>query len=239
MAELIWDRLGFTLILSFCTLLFTWVLACRSASIRPCGNIRSATISSPFIGFIGLAIPNFLLALVLMYVGVPYFGQSVGGLFSPQFQKRPGAGPSSLDLLTHLWIPMIVIGAAGTAALIRIMRANLLDELNKPYVTTARAKGLSGVAAAAQISGPRRAQPVRLDRRLDAAEPRSPAPIIVVGRAEPADRRAAAARALLSQDMYLAGAFILMLSLLTMIGTLISDILLALARSAHPAANSP
>ena len=95
-----------------------------------------------FLGFIGLAMPKFLLALVLMYVGFRYFGQSVGGLFSPEYADAAWNLGKLLDLLSHLWIPMVVLGVAGTAGLIRIIRANLLDELNKPYVTTARAKGL-------------------------------------------------------------------------------------------------
>ena len=134
--------LGFTLMLSVSTLLFVWAV---SFPIGIYSAVRQYSIGDyvfTFLGFIGLAMPNFLLALVLMYVGFRYFGQSVGGLFSPEFRMRRGPGQSSWICSTHLWIPMIVIGTARTAALIRIMRANLLDELNKPYVITARAKGL-------------------------------------------------------------------------------------------------
>ena len=95
-----------------------------------------------FIGFIGLAVPNFLLALVLMWIGFSVFGLSMGGLFSSQFEDAPWSLAKLLDLLSHLWVPVVVLGTAGTAGLIRILRANLLDELNKPYVEAARAKGL-------------------------------------------------------------------------------------------------
>src|SRR5690606_10069044 len=98
---------------------------------------------STIIGYIGLAIPNFLLALVLMYIAFKYFNQSVGGLFSPEYQDAPWSMGKVLDMLAHMWVPVVIIGTAGTAGLIRIMRANLLDELHKPYVVTARAKGMS------------------------------------------------------------------------------------------------
>ena len=126
-------------------------------------------------GFLGLAIPNFILALTLMYFSYRYFGQSVGGLLSPEFVEAPWSWPKFVDLLAHLWIPIIVIGTNGTAALIRILRANLTDELNKPYVVTARAKGLPEYQVHPAVPGAHRAQPLRLGDRLGAAASSSPA----------------------------------------------------------------
>ena len=117
--------------------------ACRSASIRQCRNTPLGDYIVTFFGMIGLAVPNFLFALILMYLSYRYGGQALIGLFSQEYANAPWSLGKFLDLLKHLWIPVIIIGTAGTAGLIRTMRANLLDELNKPYVDTARAKGLS------------------------------------------------------------------------------------------------
>jgi peptide/nickel transport system permease protein len=179
-----------------------------------------------FIGFIGLAVPNFLLALVLMYIGFNYFGQSVGGLFSPEFQHVPWSWAKFMDLMGHLWIPMIVIGAAKTAELIRIMRANLLDELNKPYVTTARSKGMSELRMLVKY-------PIRLALNPFVSTIGWVLPSLISGAVIASvvlnlpTAGPLLLAALQSQDMYLAGSFILMLSILTLIGTLVSDILLA------------
>ena len=122
-----------------------------------------------FIGFIGLAIPGFMLALIVMYVGFEYFDANVGGLFSAEFAEAPWSVAKFVDLAKHLPIPAIVLGVAGTAQLIRIMRANLLDELRKPYVMTARARGLSEFRVILQVPGARRAQSVRQHDRLPAS----------------------------------------------------------------------
>ncbi len=119
-----------------------------------------------FVGFIGLAIPDFLLALIVMYVGFAYFGANVGGLFSPEYADAPWSFARAWDLTKHLPIPAIVLGVAGTAQLIRIMRANLLDELRKPYVMTARARGLPELSRHPAVPGARRAQSVRQHDRL-------------------------------------------------------------------------
>ena len=225
-AELIWDQLGFTLILSIATLLFSWVISFPIGVYSAVRQYSVADFVFTFIGFIGLAVPNFLLALVLMYIGFEYFGQSVGGLFSPQYQDVPWSWGKFLDLMSHLWIPMIVVGASKTAELIRIMRANLLDELNKPYVTTARAKGMSEVRMLVKY-------PIRLALNPFVSTVGWVLPSLISGAVIASvvlnlpTVGPLLLTALQSQDMYLAGSFILMLSLLTLIGTVISDILLA------------
>ena len=224
--NLIKGRLGFTLLLSLSSLLMTWAIA------FPIGIYSAVRKYSPgdylftLIGFLGLAIPDFLLALVMMYVAFKYFGQSVGGLFSERFIGEPWSFDKLIDLAGHLWIPMVIVGMAGTAGLIRILRANLLDELFKPYVITARSKGISERRVIMRY-------PVRI-----ALNPF----ISTIGWALPALFSGETIvgvvlslptigplllNALKTQDMYLAGSIILILSTLTVIGTLISDILLA------------
>lgn len=226
-AELIWDQLGFTMLLSLATLLFAWAI---SFPIGVYSAVKQYSIGDyivTFIGFIGLAIPNFLLALVLMYIGFRYFGQSVGGLFSPEYRTAPWSWAKVWDLVGHLWIPMIVIGAARTAELIRIMRANLLDELNKPYVTTARAKGLSEMRLIFKY-------PIRIALNPFVSTVGWVLPSLVSGAVIVSvvlnlpTVGPLLLSSLQSQDMYLAGGFILLLSVLTLVGTIISDILLAI-----------
>lgn len=225
-SQLIWSRLGLTLVVSFSALMFTWVVA------LPIGIYSAVKQYSPgdylvtFIGFIGLATPNFMLALILMWIAFNYYGMNVTGLFSEQFIDAPWNIAKIIDLLKHLWLPMIVVGTAGTASLIRIMRANLLDELNKPYVDTARAKGLNELQLLLKY-------PVKLAlnpfiSRVGWSLPRliSGAVITSVVLNLPTSG-ALFLRSLKSQDMYLAGSFVLLLSILTVIGTFISDLLLA------------
>lgn len=225
-AELIWDQLGFTLILSISTLLFSWVVSFPIGVYSAVRQYSAADYFFTFVGFIGLAVPNFLLALVLMYIGFSYFGQSVGGLFSPEYQNEPWSWGKLYDLLSHLWIPIIVIGASKTAELIRIMRANLLDELNKPYVTTARAKGMPEVRMLVKY-------PIRLALNPFVSTVGWVLPSLISGAVIASvvlnlpTVGPLLLNALQSQDMYLAGSFILMLSMLTLVGTLVSDILLA------------
>lgn len=225
-AELIWGQLGFTLVLSLATLLFAWAV---SFPIGVYSAVRQYSIGDyivSIIGFIGLAIPNFLLALVLMYIGFKYFGQSVGGLFSPEYRDAPFSMAKLWDLMKHLWIPIIVIGTAQTAELIRIMRANLLDELSKPYVTTARAKGMSEARLIFKY-------PIRIALNPFISTVGWVLPSLVSGAVIVSvvlnlpTVGPLLLTSLQSQDMYLAGAFILLLSLLTLIGTIVSDILLA------------
>lgn len=225
-SDLIWDRLALTLLLSTLSLIFTWLIAI------PVG-VYSATRQYSFFdylftvfGFLGKGIPDFLLALVLMWVGFAWLNMDVGGLVSPEFQGAPMSLAKALNILEHIWIPIVVLATGGAAGLIRVMRANMLDELGKPYVETAYAQGLSERQV---IWG----YPVRV-----ALNPF----ISTVGWALPAlfsgDVITAVVlnlpttgplllQALKMQDMYLAGSFILILSVFTVIGTLISDLLLA------------
>lgn len=223
---LIWGRLGLTLLISIATLLFTWVIAFPIGIYSAVNKYSIGDYIATFFGFVGLAIPNFLLALVLMYISFKYFNQSVGGLFSAEYVDAAWSIEKVLDLLAHLWIPMVILGTAGAASLIRIMRANLLDELHKPYVRTARAKGLPEWKVILKY-------PVRVALNPFISTAGWLLPTLVSGSIIVATVLSLPTTgpmllsALTTQDMYLAGAFILLLSLLTMIGTLVSDVLLA------------
>ena len=225
-ASLIWDRMGFTLLLSLGTLTFTWVFAFAVGVYSAVRRYSLADYLLSFLAFIGLAVPGFLIALVLLYVSAHFFNQSVGGLFSPQFVEAPWSGAKVLDLMQHLWIPIIIIGLSQTASLVRIMRANLLDELHKPYVVTARAKGLPESRLLLKY-------PVRVAINPFVSTVGWSLPALVSGEAIVAivlslpTTGPLLVRALQSKDMYLAGSFILLLSTLTVIGTLISDVALA------------
>lgn len=225
--SLIWNRLMLSFTLSLSTLLFVWAVALPVGIYSAVRQYSLGDYTFTFLGFIGLAIPNFLLALVLMYIGFKFFGQSVGGLFSPEYQEAPWSWAKFLDMLGRLWIPIVIIGTAGTASLIRIMRANLLDELRKPYVVTARAKGLPEHQVIMRY-------PVRVALNPFVSTIGWVLPALISGEAITAivlslpTTGPLLLRSLMSQDMYLAGSFILMLSTLTIIGTLLSDVLLAL-----------
>jgi peptide/nickel transport system permease protein len=225
-SELIWGRLGLTFTMSLVTLIFTWIVAFPVGILSAVRQYSVGDYISTIIGYIGLATPNFLLGLVLMYIAFKYFNQSVGGLFSPGYADAAWSWGKVWDLVKHLWIPVIIIGTAGTAGLIRIMRANLLDELHKPYVTTARAKGMSEWRLTLKY-------PVRIALNPFVSTVGWTLPVLVSGSAIVSIVLALPTtgplllRALMSQDMYLAGSFIMLLSVLTVIGTFISDILLA------------
>ena len=224
--ELIWDRLMLTFIISLCSLVFVWIVAFPIGIYSAVRQYSIGDYVATFFGFIGLATPNFLLALILMYIAFKFFNQSVGGLFSPEYIDAAWSWGKILDLLAHLWVPVVIIGTAGTAGLIRIMRANLLDELKKPYVVTARAKGLSEWKLLFKY-------PVRIALNPFISTVGWVLPTLVSGAAIVSivlslpTTGPLMIRALLSQDMYLAGSFLLMLSVLTVIGTLVSDVLLA------------
>ena len=143
--NLIWERLGYTLLITSTATLLTWLVAFPVGVYSALRQYSALDYTATLAAFVGLATPNFLLALVLMYLGYEWFGIAVGGLFSPEYASAPWSLAKFGDLLGHLWIPAVVIGTAGMAGLMRIMRANLLDELGKPYVTTALAKGLGPV----------------------------------------------------------------------------------------------
>ena len=226
-SSLIGERMGLTLILSFATLLFTWAIA---LPIGVYSAVRRYTLGDYIVtmaGFIGLAVPNFLLALVLMYVGVTVFHADLGGLFSPEYLDAPWSLARAGDLAAHLWIPMLILGTGGAASLIRIMRANLIDQLHQPYVDTARAKGLSELTLLFRY-------PIRIALNPFVSTLGWVLPHLVSGSViisivlNLPTAGPLLLQSLLSQDQYLAGAFLLLLCLLTLVGTLLSDILLAL-----------
>ncbi|WP_062014512.1 ABC transporter permease [Aureimonas sp. AU4] len=226
--DVIWGRLGYTFLISFCTLLFIWALALPIGIYSAVRQYSIGDYVATFFGFLGLAIPNFLLALVLMYITVSYFGASVGGLFSPAMVDAPWGPAKFADFLGHVWLPIVVVGTAGLASLIRIMRANLLDELHKPYVTTARAKGVSEFRLL--LKYPVRVALNPLISTLGWILPALVSGEIIVSVVLSLPTTGPMLlRALLAQDMYLAGSIILMVSVLTLVGTLVSDILLAIA----------
>jgi peptide/nickel transport system permease protein len=225
-SELLWDRLGLTVAVAFSALIATWLIA---FPIGIYSAVRKYSVGDYFFtafGMIGLATPSFLVALILMYVAFAWFGQSVGGLFSPEYRDAPWTWGKFTDLLAHIWIPLLVIATNGTAGLIRILRANLLDELDKPYVVTARAKGLT--EARLLVKYPIRAalNPFVSSLGYVLVGIVSGEAIISVVLNLPTTGPLLL-QALKAQDMYLAASFILMLSVLTVIGTLLSDILLA------------
>ena len=225
--NLIWERLGFTLLITFSATLLTWLIAFPVGVYSALRQYSVLDYAATLMAFVGLATPNFLLALVLMYLGYEWFGIAVGGLFSPEYASADWSMGKLGDLLAHLWIPAVVIGMGGTAGMVRIMRANLLDELGKPYVTTALAKGLHPTRLV--IKYPLRIAINPFISTVGWMLPHliSGAAIIAVVLSLPTTGPLLL-DSLKNQDMYLAGSFLLMLSALTVIGTLLSDILLAI-----------
>jgi peptide/nickel transport system permease protein len=224
-ASVIGGQLVLTFVVSMAAIVLTWVIA---LPIGIYSAVRRYTIGDyvlTVIGFFGLAVPNFLLALALLYLAFSWFGLSVGGLYSPEFQTASMSFAKLLDLGKHLIIPSIVLGAAGTASLIRVMRANLLDELGKPYVITARARGLSERRLIAKY-------PVRVALNPFASSIGFLFPQIVSGGIIVSIVLSLPTvgptllESLQAQDMYLAGAILLLVGVLTVVGTLTSDIVL-------------
>lgn len=225
-SSLIWTRLALTFILSLTTTLFIWIVAIPIGIYSAVKQYSLGDYIATTVGFIGLATPNFLLALIFMYIGFSVFGTNVGGLYSPEYIGEPWTFAKVLNMLTHLWIPVVVLGTAGTAGLIRTLRANLLDELRKPYVVTARAKGLPERKLILKY-------PVRIAMNFFVSAQSnilvtliSGATIVSVVLNLPTTGPLLLG-ALMAQDMYLAATFILLLSTLNVISTLISDIVLA------------
>lgn len=224
-ADVIGDRLVLSVVVSLSAIAFTWLVALPIGVYSAVRKYSVGDFVLTSIGFFGLAVPSFLLALVLMYFGFLFFGVSVGGLFSPQFEHAPWGLAKTWDLAKHLVIPAVVLGTAGTAQLVRIMRANLLDELKKPYVDAARAKGLSERRLVAKY-------PVRVALNPFASSIGFLFPQVVSGAVVVSVVLSLPTvgplllTALQAQDMYLAGAIVLLLGVLTVIGTLVSDIIL-------------
>ena len=224
--DLIWDRIALTAMVAMASMVFTFVVGVPIGIYSALNKYTPGDFTFTVVGYVGLATPNFMLALVLMWIGFRYFGHSVGGLFSPQFQEQAWSLAKVLDLLVHLWVPVVVLGTAGTAGLIRVTRAMLMDELQKAYVVTARSKGVSESRLIFKYPVRIALNPVASTIGWRLTEIISGAPIVAVVLSLPTTGPVLL-RALLSQDMYLAGAFLLLLSVLTVLGTFISDVLLA------------
>lgn len=224
--DVIWPRIGLTVVLSLASLLFIWVVAIPIGIYSAVRRYTAGDYLATFIGFLGLAIPNFLLALAVMYIAFSVFGMHVGGLFSPEFVEAPWSWARVMDLLAHLWLPMIVLGTAGTASVIRIIRANLMDELHKPYVMAARAKGKGEFALLMKYPVRHALNPFVSGQNDIFVDIVSGGTIvaIVMGLQTTGPLLLDALR---NQDMYMAASFILMLSVLIVIGTFLSDLLLA------------
>ena len=223
--EVIGDRLWLTMAVSFAALLLTWAIALPIGIYSAVRQYSVGDYVATFVGFIGLAVPNFLLALVLLYLGFILFNAHIGGLFSPELQDAPWSAARAWDLAKHLPIPALILGLAGTAQQIRIMRANLLDELRKPYVVTARSKGLSEARVILRY-------PVRVALNPFASTIGYTLPYIVSGSIIVSlvlglpTVGPLLLKALIAQDMFLAGTIVLLLGVMTVIGTLVSDIVL-------------
>jgi peptide/nickel transport system permease protein len=225
-SEVIGDRLFLTLLLNALTVAFVYVVSFPIGVYSATHQYSLGDHTLSFLGFLGLATPNFLLALILLYLANVWFGTSVGGLMDPEYVDQPWSWGKAMSVLEHLWVPVIVIGTAGTAGMIRRLRANLLDELQKQYVTTARAKGLSEGRLL-------RRYPLRMALNPFIADIGNLLPEIVSGSVIVSAVMSLPTTgpmllsSLRSQDMYLAGSFLMFLAVLTVVGMLISDILLA------------
>jgi peptide/nickel transport system permease protein len=223
--DVIGDRLTLTIVISLAAILFTWALALPIGIYSAVKRYSIADYVFTFIGFLGLAIPGFMLALIVMYTGFAYFGASVGGLFSADYVEAKWSLAKVWDLIKHLPVPAIVLGVSGTAQMIRIMRSNLLDELRKPYVMTARARGLSEGKVIMKY-------PVRVALNPFVSTIGYLLPYVVSGSLIVSLVLSLPTvgplllKALVAQDMFLAGTIVLLLGVMTVIGTFISDLLL-------------
>ena len=223
--EVIGDRIWLTLLLSFAALIVTWGLALPIGIFSAVRQYSIADYAFTFVGFIGIAVPNFLLALIIMYFAFKFFGASVGGLFSAEMALAPWGWEKVWDLIKHLPLPAVILALGGTAQLIRIMRANLLDELRRPYVVTARAKGLSERRVILKY-------PVRAALNPFASNIAYLFPYLVSGSIIVSivlglpTVGPLLVKALIAQDMFLAGTIVLLLGVMTVVGTFISDLVL-------------
>ena len=223
--EVIGDRLWLTMIVSVAAIILTWALALPIGIYSAVRQYSVGDYVATFIGFVGLAVPSFMLALVLMYFGFTLFNLDIGGLFSDEYSQAPWSLAKAWDLAKHLPLPALILGLAGTAQLIRIMRANLLDELGRPYVVTARARGLPESRVILKY-------PVRVALNPFASTVGYLLPYVVSGSIIVSLVLSLPTvgplllRALVAQDMFLAGTIVLLLGVMTVIGTFLSDLLL-------------
>jgi len=225
--EVVGDRLFLTILISSVTILFTWMIAFPIGIYSATHQYSWGDYSLSLLGFLGLATPNFLLALVMLYFANVYFGTSIGGLMDPEYIDAPWSLDKLLSVLEHMWIPVVVIGTSGTAGMIRRLRANLLDELQKQYVVTGRAKGLPPGKLLMKY-------PLRVSLNFFIADIGNLLPTVISGAEIVAVVMSLPTTgpillsALQSQDMYLAGSFLMFLAVLTVFGVLVSDIALAI-----------
>lgn len=225
-SEVVGDRVLMTIVLNFATILFIYLVSFPIGIYSATHQYSVGDYGLTFIGFLGLATPNFLLALILLYFANVWFGTSIGGLMDPSYIDQPWSLGKILSVLEHLWVPVVVIGTAGTAAMIRRLRANLLDELQKQYVITARAKGLPPFRALMKY-------PLRMAMNPFISDIGNMLPQVVSGSAVVSmvlslpTTGPMLINALQSQDMYLAGSFLMFLAVLTVVGMLLSDLALA------------
>ena len=226
-SDVIGDRILLTFVVSFSTIIFTWIVSFIIGTYSAVYQYSIGDYVLSFMGFVGLATPNFLLALVLLWLANVYFGTSIGGLMDPEYLDQPWSWAKAVSVLEHLWIPVVVIGTSGTAGMIRRLRANLLDELHKQYVVTARAKGLHPFRILMKYPLRMALNPFVADIGNLLPQVISGAAIVSVVLSLPTTGPMLLG-ALQSQDMYLAGSFLMVLALLTVIGTLLSDLALAL-----------
>jgi peptide/nickel transport system permease protein len=220
------DRLFLTFLVSITTIIFTYLVAFPIGVYSATHQYHWSDHLLTLLGFLGLATPSFLLALVLLYLANVYLGTSIGGLMDPRYIDQPWSWPKALSVMAHIWIPVIVIGTAGTASMIRRLRANLLDELQKQYVVTARAKGLHPMRVLFKY-------PLRMALNPFISDIGSLLPHVISGAAIVSVVMSLPTtgpmllEALRSQDMYLAGSFLMFMAFLTVIGVFVSDLALA------------
>ncbi|MEH6627403.1 MAG: ABC transporter permease [Motiliproteus sp.] len=225
--DVVGDRLFLTVLISAFTIVFTWLIAFPIGMYSATHQYSWGDYGLTLLGFLGLATPNFLLALVLLYVANVSFGTSIGGLMAGEYINAPWSWDKLMSVLEHLWIPVVVIGTSGTAAMIRRLRANLLDELHRPYVVTARAKGVPPFKLLVKY-------PLRMALNFFISDIGNLLPSIISGAEIVAvvlslpTTGPILISALQSQDMYLAGSFLMFLAILTVFGVLVSDLALAL-----------
>jgi len=225
--ELLNQRLLLTVILGLFTITFTWTMAIPIGILSAVKQYSWWDYIWTFISYLGVATPNFMIALVVIWMAFSYFGANLVGLFSSEYIDAPWSFAKILDLLKHIWVPMLIVGTSGTARLTRIVRANLLDELSKPYVETARAKGVSELKLLLKYPTRIALNPFVSTAGWELSELFSGSLIVATVMGLPT-MGPLLLRALISQDMYMAGSMLLILTYLTLVGTLISDLALGL-----------
>lgn len=225
--DVVGDRLWLTFIVSMATIIFTWIVSFPIGVYSATHQYSWGDYGLTFLGFLGLATPNFLLALVLLYVANVMFGTSIGGLMDGQYIGAPWSWGKIGSILEHLWVPVVVIGTSGTAGMIRRLRANLLDELHKQYVVTGRAKGLPPFRLLIKYPLRMSLNPFIADIGNLLPQVISGAAIVSVVLSLPTTGQMLV-QALKSQDMYLAGSFLMFVAALTVVGVFLSDIALAM-----------